>query len=82
MFINVEKETLTNDKEQVIIRPIHFKTFRQTQREIKLTGKEIDYVAFVELGSYERVLELLEHNAQVFTEYKFNQDYISKIGIP
>jgi hypothetical protein len=83
-FVNVLKETYTDPitKEPIIMRAIHFKKAKRNVRDINFTGKEIDNVALTELGSYERVLDILEHNAQIFTEYVFDTNYISVIGLP
>jgi hypothetical protein len=50
--------------------------------EVDLEGRDIDEVAYEELGTELDSLRLVEANAQRLVEYKFDLDKIRKIKIP
>jgi hypothetical protein len=49
---------------------------------INTQGKDLDLIAFEELGSSSESLNLLQNNAQKLCEYDFDMNKISELKIP
>lgn len=51
-------------------------------RTITTDGKDLDLIAFEQLGSELETLRLLEMNAQAISEYGFNMRKVQSLKIP
>lgn len=54
----------------------------QTGYEVDCNGKDLDLIAYEELGNEFESLRLMENNSTVLAEYDFNMSKIRKIKIP
>lgn len=82
-FLNVPTTSFTNaDGVITDVIVLHEFVIASQFYSKETKGKDLDLIAFEELGTEYESLKLMENNAQAITEYDFDMSKVLKLNIP
>lgn len=75
-------EWVNPDGESTMVRFIHEIPVEERMDTVSVAGRDIDLIAFDEMGSELESLRLMEFNAQKLSEYDFDMTKLAALDIP